>query len=159
MKEISLTKKKVALVDDRDYGWLSSFSWRASDQGSGSFYAKRRKVDSRSTSDSVYMHREILGAPKGVLVDHINRNPLDNQRSNLRLCNAFQNVQNVGLRSDNTSGYKGVAWNKNAKKWIVQIQVFGEALYLGIFSDIKEAIGVRRDAEIKYFGSFSCKLD
>lgn len=156
MKEILLTQGKVALVDDRDYGYLMAWKWRASKQKNGDFYAKRRaRVKPGEKQSSIYMHRVILAAPKDMLVDHRNTNTLDNRRKNLRLCSKSENAHNCGVRSDNTSGHRGICWHKRAKKWMVRLKSDNVDKYLGVFADLQDAINARKAAEEKYVGEFA----
>jgi hypothetical protein len=101
------------------------------------------------------MHRVILNAPKDMIIDHINRNTLDNRKNNLRICNKSQNAMNSKIPSDNTSGAKGVYWNKRYSKWEVRICLKGHNKFLGYFEDKQDAIEARRKAELKYFGEYS----
>ncbi len=87
--------------------------------------------------------------PKGD-IDHINGDRLDNRISNLRDVTKSENCKNKTLRVDNKSGVSGVYWNKGGAKWHVQIAVNGKRKHLGFFSDLDEAIRVRREAEVKY---------
>jgi hypothetical protein len=89
------------------------------------------------------------------LIDHINRNPLDNRKSNLRPVNKSQNSMNRSLRSDNNSGIVGVYWDKEKKKWRAQIKIKQVAINLGYFVDIKKAKCKRIEMEKKYFGEYS----
>jgi len=82
------------------------------------------------------------------LIDHIDRNPSNNCWSNLREATCAINTINTDLRADNTSGIKGVGWDKKNKKWLAQICVDGKAKNLGRFTDIIEAIKTRTDAEM-----------
>ena len=72
-------------------------------------------------------------------LDHINRIKTDNRIKNLRLATHSQNLQNVGLRSDNKSGYKGVSWCKRKKKWCVRMNFDNKYQHLGYFDDVHEA--------------------
>jgi hypothetical protein len=92
--------------------------------------------------------------PKGQ-VDHINESKNDNRWSNLRIATSSQNRMNIGLRSDNTSGYKGVSWNKGSRKWICTIGINGKTKYLGLYLDVKEAHNAYKKASLKYHGEFS----
>jgi hypothetical protein len=89
MREIPLTQGKVTLVDDADYEWLSMWRWEYQ-----SGYAVR-KEDGRT----IRMHREITDCPPGFDVDHINRNRLDNRRSNLRVVTRWGNNLNRQMRT------------------------------------------------------------
>jgi hypothetical protein len=88
-------------------------------------------------------------------IDHINRNRSDNKICNLREVNVSENGWNVGIASDNTSGYKGVYWRKDDKKWAARIQVNGKRKYLGGFENSIQAANAYRIAEIEYFGVYA----
>src|SRR3972149_6021810 len=111
MKKIKLTKDEFALVDDEDFEYLNQFAWQCSPLG----YATRR----------IGMHREIIKTPKGMYTDHINGNPLDNRKENLRIVTFSQNMLNRKRYKNNKSGHKGVVWNKDRQKWRVRIDVKG----------------------------------
>jgi hypothetical protein len=102
----------------------------------------------------IYLHRLIMNAPKGKDVDHINGNTLDCRKINIRICNRSQNSMNQRLKSNNTSGYKGVTWSKSANKWIAQITFNYKHLYLGIFETKEEAYTVYCEASKRYHGSY-----
>lgn len=107
------------------------------------------------------MHRIIMeivlgrALVKGEYVDHINHNGLDNRRDNLRLASAAQNMQNSRLRSDNTSGYKGVVWVISRRKWRAEIYVDKRSKCLGYFQNAIDAAKAYNDAALKYFGEFA----
>lgn len=72
-------------------------------------------------------------------IDHINRNKADNRISNLRVVTKSENCENVGLSKKNTSGFKGVSWNKDIGKWNAKIGHRRRRINLGYFSDLTEA--------------------
>ena len=86
------------------------------------------------------------------MCDHINRNPLDNRKENLRPVTPTQNAQNNSLRYNSRSGIIGVNWHKRDEVWESHIGVNNKVLYLGRFNDKNDAILARLNAEIKYFG-------
>ena len=88
-------------------------------------------------------------------IDHINRIKSDNKWNNLRECNNSQNNANVGLKTSNTSGYKGVVWDKSRNKWRVQIRINGKKTNLGRFDNIEKAIAISNEALQKQFGEFN----
>lgn len=104
----------VALVDDCDFASLSAHKWSLHTNG----YAFRK-----SGNKSVYMHREVLGAPKGTEVDHINGLKRDNRRSNLRLCTRHENMRLMRAVTVNRRkgadcppcDYRGVFWVRGSK--------------------------------------------
>lgn len=153
MKKIQLTQGKVALVDDEDLAELSKFKWCASKIGN-TFYAIRNlSTEPRRT---ILMHREILKTPKNLETDHRDGNGLNNQKENLRVATRSQNLQNRGKYKNNSSGYKGVYWNKIAKKWIVRIKIKNNNIYLGCFPDKIKAHKAYITACKKYHGDFAC---
>lgn len=149
MKTIPITRGLVALVDDGDYEWLNQWKWCALKAR----YAYRR-AGPRTAYKVLLMHREIVGAQSGQYVDHINRNPLDNQRVNLRLATMSQNISN-SWRSDNTSGYRGVHYDKSKRSWAVGIQVLGKKHFLGRFKSPTKAARAYDRAALKHFGEFA----
>jgi hypothetical protein len=88
------------------------------------------------------------------IVDHIDRDSLNNRISNLRLANHQQNRCNSSIRIDNRSGYTGVSWSDYDQKWRASIVANGQRYDLGLFSELKEAGEARFEAEIKHFGEF-----
>ena len=122
MREIKLTQGKVALVDNEDFEWLNQWRWYF-DNG----YAARR-------SKKILMHRVIMQAKKGQLVDHIDHNTLDNRKQNLRIATRSQNNMNAYIRKDSKSKFKGVSLHTNGK-WQATIR----NQYLGLFVTKEEA--------------------
>ena len=101
-----------------------------------------------------YLHRIIMGEPEGFVVDHINRNPLDNRRENLRIVSHQENQMNLNMRKTNKSGVPGVCWDKDANKWVAKITYKYKRIHLGRFEKLEDARKARKEAEIKYFGEF-----
>lgn len=135
---IPLTQGLVAMVDDCDYAAVTKFKWHARwhEQTQG-FYAQRMTSRKLGKQRSIQMHREILDAPAGLQVDHINGDTLDNRRSNLRLATNAQNVMNSGVRADNHSGFKGVSRSRSG--WVARVTLSGKTTYLGWFKTPEEA--------------------
>ena len=94
-------------------------------------------------SKQVFAHRMawlyVFGSIPSKGIDHINSNPSDNRICNLRLANQSENMQNVSKNKNNTSGYKGVTWDKKRKKWIAQLMKDYKRYYLGAFDDVEMA--------------------
>lgn len=97
-----------------------------------------------------------MNAKPGEEVDHKNHNLLDNRRSNLRVCVKAQNQHNALLRLDNTSGIKGVSWDKRSKKWYVQLQKNKTKHYVGYFKTLTQAKIAAKDARLELHGEFTC---
>ena len=147
MKRIKLTQGKYAMVDDSDYNYLMQWKWYASGHH-GKFYARRG-------THSIRMHRVILPPGKGFEIDHIDRNGLNNQRNNLRLCTRAQNQANVGLSKNNKSGFKGVYWLKASNKWAAEIKVNRKNILIGQYFCIVKAAKAYDAAAEEYFGEFA----
>ena len=98
-----------------------------------------------------------LEVDKGIEIDHIHGNTSrnDNRKSNLRVCTHSENMMNVGLRSDNTSGVTGVTWHKGEKRWVARITVDGARRLLGRYKKFEDAVKARKEAEDEYYGEFS----
>lgn len=154
MKEIQLTQGKFALVDDGDFEFLNQWKWYVH-PCLHTWYAYRNNEANWKKRKTI-MHRIIFEhIPIGYQIDHINGNGLDNRRSNLRLCTCAQNQWNQSMRTDNTSGYRGVFWHKSSKCWTSSIRVHGKQIYLGLFKDKESAAVVYNEAALKYFGEFA----
>ena len=141
MKKIPLTKGKFALVDDEDFELVSKLHW---------YITSHNYAANHSSKRLTYMHRLITNAPQGSVIDHINRNTLDNRKGNLRVADKRINSINRGLQANNTSGHKGVSWMKKLGKWETYIWYKQKKIGLGYFVDIDEAKKVRQIAELKY---------
>ena len=98
-------------------------------------------------------HRHLLNFPEEI-VDHINRDKLDNRKINLRLCSPTENSRNISIAKNNKSGVTGVDKISNGK-WRARIMVDRKEIHLGIYENLEEAANVRLKAELKYFGEFS----
>ena len=149
MKYIPLTKGKYAIVDDDDFEYLNQWKWCMT-----GFYAGRG-IGNYKNRGRIYLHRVIMGEPKGSEVDHINFDKLDNRKSNLRVCSKADNRRHVGLRKNNTSGFKGVSWHKLVKKWYATIQVDGKQISKGWFENRIDAAKEYDRLSKKYHGDFA----
>lgn len=150
MKTINLTKGKIVSVDDTDFDWLNQWKWCVSSEG----YAKRANhINNRWIT--VYMHRAILGVENDVTVDHIDGNPLNNCRINLRKATNKENCRNQKLSMASHTGLKGVCWDKTRNKWLSHIKVDGKFISLGRFTCPVLAAQYYDAACVKYFGCFA----
>jgi len=145
MKKIKLTGKRggYALVDDEDFEMLSKFNWNNTKNGYPSRYLLNESfVERPKRYTRQYMHTLIMGSriKEGFVIDHINRNKLDNRKKNLRFLDFSQSMLNRKIHSNNTSGHKGVYWHKAAKKYMVEVQYRNTKYYLGLFAKKEDAI-------------------
>lgn len=143
MKRIPLGKSgEFTLVDDEDYAWLSRWKWKLHSQG----YACRTSWDAHSKKWlCILMHRLIADTPAHLQADHINRRRLDNRRCNLRNVTGSVNTRNQGISPRNTSGFRGVTWDKSRGKWQAKTKHQGRWIFLGRFATAVEAGAARAD--------------
>jgi len=147
MKELPLTQSKFALVDDDDYPYLISFKWYAVRNGNA-FYAMASVHSENGKRTTITMHRLIIKSPNGMVIDHIDGNGLNNQKSNLRIVTNRENFQNRHGKKEKTSKYPGVykTKSKTSKKWAAQIQIDGKIKYLGTFEIETDAAQAYKNA-------------
>lgn len=153
-KQIPLTQGKFAIVDDEDYDWLMQWKWCAAKQNNGDFYAIRRTSRKPIKRKTIYMHRQILNVNPKMLTDHCNHCGLDNRKLNIRSCTNSQNRQNQ-IPVVGTSKFKGVYWNKNAKKWCTNIYRNYKRYHLGYFENEIDAAKVYDKKAKELFGVFA----
>lgn len=146
--------RAYTLVDREDWISLQLWRWRWSLTGKG--YAFRNKRLSKSKCRGIYLHLTILPAPAGFEVDHKNGDPLDNRRKNLRPATHFENMQNMGISAANTTGIKGVAYNRRTGKFLAYIDAHGKRQYFGCAYDTPaEAEAARLAAAEQLHGKFA----
>lgn len=152
MKIIPCTRGLETMVDDEDYPSLTEYRWCVAGTGKREIYVRRAyRMDGRLIC--VLMHRQIMGnPPSNVHVDHIDHNPLNNQKHNLRLCTNAQNRWN-SQTLPGKSGYIGV-W-KNHNKWSAFIGSRENRVYLGQFDSAREAAVARDVAALRIRGEFA----
>lgn len=154
MGTIALTSGKTAAVDDSDFDMLSGFRWHDHRIGH-CWYARRKYRDEHGKMRSVFMHSQIMAAPKGIGVDHRNGDGLDNRRANLRFANASQNQQNRHRLTTNTSGYRGVFWDRGCGKWKAAIKHLGKNYHIGRYATAEEAAHAYDAKACVLFGEFA----
>lgn len=133
-REIHLNKGLITFVDADDYDLLNQYHWFSVRKGLVD-YVCRTTYPGRKR---VYMHRLIMGFPDGP-VDHLDGNGLDNRKVNLRACSNAENRRNRPKQVNNKSGYKGVYWHKQRKRWNAKIRHNHKNISLGLFDDPQEA--------------------
>lgn len=149
MKKITLNTGDFALVDDCDFELISKYKW---------YLFKNKKVNyaiSKANGKTLYMHRLVLKAIKGQIVDHIDCDGLNNTRSNLRICNENQSMHNTRVRKNNKTGVKGVCFVERDKKFHAQIMVNRKLINLGYFSNVEDAANARSEGAKRYHKEFA----
>ena len=161
MREIPLTKGYTAVVDDEDYERVSRRKWCASvthrkDGSIKGVYAQRRVSLGGGGSAIQLLHRFIAGITDSkVQVDHVDHDGLNNRRENLRAATNTQNSRNSRLSANNTSGFKGVTWEKSRGLWQAQIYIAGRNYVLGHFASAQLAAVAYDTAACDHFGEFA----
>lgn len=151
--DIKLNNGLIAIIDEDDYEKVKDITWYADYcKNVKSFYVKTAKCKLREKTS---LHRFIVNPPKHMFVDHVNHNTLDNRKSNLRIVTRSQNQMNQKKRCDNLSGYTGVGFIKDEKKWQARITVNQKTKRLGRFFLKCQAVKARKEAEQKHFGEYS----
>ena len=137
-KAITTKQGQEIIVDREDYDFLNQWSWKVNNSGYA-YRTIRAKEDGKKWK-TILMHRLICCAEKNEEIDHINRNKLDNRKSNLRIVAHWEN-------SHNRSKGNGVRKPKGRNKWCAQIYVNNKRIYLGSFGTKEEAMNARINAE------------
>jgi hypothetical protein len=156
-QELKLTKGYVALIDDEEYEKRSKHKWTAV-KGKRTVYAYRgSKLAGRIPyQKNLYLHREIMDAPDDMLVDHIDGNGLNCQKSNMRLVSSLQNARYNPNGRDNASGYRGVSkHNGIANPWNAEIMVDGKVIRLGRYPTPEQAARAYDKAAKELHGEFA----
>jgi hypothetical protein len=130
--QVTLTRGKVATIDDGDLPLVSEYRWWAR-KSLNTWYAFGNKRG--NSRERISMHRLIMGAIDGESVDHIDGDGLNNQRENLRRCTQAENMRNTRLRIDNQTGYRGVCYEKRRNLYIASISIDRRRISLGYFPD------------------------
>ena len=142
--DINRKEKACVLFSKQHIDKVKQFKWCIDKKHYCSASIKGKKI-------KLKLHHLIFGIPpKGLVIDHINRNPLDNRDENLRFATRRENALNTEIRKNNTSGATGVHWRKKEKCWRVRICVDYKDIFLGAYKNKNQAIKIRRKAENKY---------
>jgi len=161
-KRIKLTQGKYALVDEEDFERINKYKWLCSNDR-GKQYAKKAEKARRSeksktgfSSNVIQMANVILGLQRGIIVDHINGDGLDNRKKNLRIVTVQQNNMNRKKMAGLTSKYKGVYFDKSRNIYMAHITINKKMKNLGRFRDEKDAARAYDSAALSLFEQFAC---
>lgn len=151
MKKLQLHGKygegNFALIDDDIFEIVNEYKWslRKGYVVSTMSHHKDRKIGIRHKV--INLHHIVLPFNEGMDIDHKNRNRLDNRRSNLRHIKRSVNSLNGKLRKQNTSGHRGVGWDKAAHKWKASIKLNYKQITIGRYKTFEEAVRARKNFE------------
>lgn len=143
-----------ALVDQSDYQSIAKYIWGMDASGYARRSIKPSELNGRKYR-TMSMHRQIMNDPAGMEIDHIDGDKLNNCRNNLRVCLRSENLQNYPIRKDNTSGYRGVSFQKARNKWVAKIRASRVEYFLGLFTTAEEAARAYNAAAIEHYGAFA----
>lgn len=147
--ECHMKNGHICLFDLEDYDKIKEYHWHKNSNG----YAVCN-IQRNNEWITISIHRLVMDAPDGVEIDHIHGNKLDNRKSELRIVAQSDNKKNRSINTNNTSGYKGVSWNKNKQKWVANIQCNGQQFYLGAFESVYDAYICYENAAKTLFGEY-----
>lgn len=158
VKIVAVSGGHYTIVDEEDFAWVNKIRWHATD----SLYVQtnvRIRPGRIGAFKCKKMHRLLMGEPKGLFVDHINGDVLDNRKSNLRICKSIENSRNSKISKANTSGFKGVVWHKASNSWIAQIGIDinskRKMVHLGCFPLKEDAARAYDKAAREHYGEFA----
>ena len=137
---------KRAMVDDEDFETVSKHRWHEVPRGYARTYIGR---------EGIFMHRMVAKPPRDKVIDHKDRNKLNNCKANLRVCTQAQNCRNVGALKNNKSGLKGVSWYRKSRKWKAEINLNKKVKWLGLFNTKEEASEAYKKAALQLHGEFA----
>lgn len=157
VQRITLSRGRVALVDEQDYPILSQYHWLAvihrTSHGERWYAVRNLPRDSDGKRQQVYMHRQLM--PLAKEVDHRNNDGLDNQRHNLRECEPWQNNANQ-RKTRGSSRFKGVSFDgRPGRGWRACITFAGRQRFLGYHDSEVAAAAAYDDAARSLFGEFA----
>lgn len=143
----------ICTVSDQDLDLVEGYRWRVDQHR----YALATVYDeNRKRLPNLRMHRLIVGAPSGYVVDHIDGNTLNNQRDNLRICSQSDNLGNSRKKDKKASSqYKGLYWDKKHKKWRVRVTYKKKTIHVGLFKDELEAARAYNTKAIEVFKEYA----
>ncbi|MGA2679201.1 MAG: HNH endonuclease [Sedimentisphaerales bacterium] len=153
-RRIYLGEDKWTLLDVKDYYRLLIFKWIIYGNGTN-LYAVRHQLIEPNKTKTVYMHREIMNPPAGLVVDHRNCDGLDNRKDNLRFATHAQNTRNRRKKKNGSSQFLGVYFNKEKSTWDSQLRHNEKRIWVGRFKTEIDAARAYDAAARKYHGEFA----
>jgi len=149
---VTLTKGNEAIIDAESAALVCMHNWYSKPDKHTSYAIRNETFGDRQIK--IAMHRLIMQAKDGIFVDHINGNGVDNRKENLRLATRGENARNQRISVANTSGFKGVSWDKKTDTWQAAIMVNSKTVFLGRFPVLQDACSAYRLASADLHGDF-----
>ena len=152
-----MNQPRYSKVDPEEYYRLRKYEWVAQTIGKCCYARRRIAGGKKSRGSIVYMHQDIIKAPKGKVIDHVNNDGMDNRNANLRAATPSQNMHNrKKYDRKSSSKYKGVHWYKQYSKWTARIRYENKRIFLGYFESEIDAAKAYDKAAKKYHKEFAC---
>jgi len=146
-------KDKMFLIDIEDLDKVLEYCWTVNSRG---YVVSATRAD--KGKKGLRLHRYLMDCTDTKLVvDHINHNPSDNRKTNLRVCTQQQNMFNQRPKKQNKTGVRGIRFIAQINKWETRFNFDGKERAVGYFDNLADAIALRKQYEEKYYGEFSCK--
>jgi hypothetical protein len=144
------------IIDTEDYNKIKDYHWSLSlEKSTNRFYVMSYFKKNNKSIHSLIQRIILDIIDSNFEGDHINHDTLDNRKNNLRKCTTSNNAMNRFINKSNKSGYKGVSWQKDRKKWAAAIKVNYKSINLGRYNNKIDAAKVYNQAALKYFGEFA----
>jgi len=152
-----MAQPRYAKVDPADYKRLKRYEWITTKKRNNFYVLRHTAGGKRKRGSLIYLHQEIIEVPRGMVVDHINHDGMDNRRANLRAATFSQNMCHRKKRSGSKqSKYKGIYWRKEKRKWQAMITFERKKIHLGYFHSEIDAAKAYDQAAKTYHGEFAC---
>jgi hypothetical protein len=148
-KQVLITRGEITLIDESDWGLVCKYNWTLH------IPDNRKYARCHYEGKKIYLHRLLLNAKPGEIVDHKNGDGLDNRRNNIRLATQSQNTANCTTSIKTASGFRGVYFDKRSGLWQAKIKFNYKSNFLGSYKTTDEAAKVYDEAAFKLFGEFA----
>lgn len=152
MKQLPLKNGKFIIVDDEDFERISKYTWSL--RGNEDNFTIQRTTTTIAGTTNISLANEVMQTPFK-LYDHKDKNPLNNQKNNIRHCTWSENMCNRNKFDNCTSDYKGVRYSKKSRKWEARITKDGKTKQIGTFVNEVDAAKAYDQEALKLHGEFA----
>lgn len=152
---VPLTQGLETVIDAADAGFIGQWNWCACKHGKeGTFYAARGERLGKNRKRTLLLHRAVIGYDGPLEIDHIDQNPLNNRRANLRLCTHAENLRNRKAHRDNKLGIKGVHWSPKTNSFEARVVLARKLVHYSRHTTAEEASQAYQQAAKLHHGEF-----